>query len=536
MNESAPISQKILFVDDEPRLLEGIKRQLRREFDISVAEGAQQGLDTLASEGPFALVISDYNMPDIDGIEFLSQVYRLYPQTVLAMLTGRAELELAIKALHKGHVSRFLNKPCPKELLVQTISDCLEQYRLSMNEKRLQAQIEESNHKLQNLNQHLEELVDERTEALKTQYRYVSALTKMENSHEIISALLKTTLEMLPSMHAALFLSFDNDDVFIPHATKPHSFSPIPREHITTGIIADLLNQQKAWINIPQNHLSSVDLLFFQDTPRTCIPLNADQSAIGVLTLSGDEETVLDETLVNSLKTLANATASALISHGHLEARNEAQDAIITALAKLSEYRDNETGAHLLRLKKYCGLICDILSTTNKYKDTVNEQFKADLVRSSPMHDIGKVGIADAILKKPGKLSGDEFAIMQTHATIGGDTLRSVFEQYKSQTFIKSGMEVAYYHHEKWDGSGYPNGIAGEDIPLTARILTVADVYDALTTKRVYKPAFPREKAKALIEEGRGTHFDPDIVNAFLANEERFHQIADSMADEPIPS
>jgi putative two-component system response regulator len=233
----------------------------------------------------------------------------------------------------------------------------------------------------------------------------------------------------------------------------------------------------------------------------------------------------------NALISITDITATALQSLWHRETQAEAQDAIITALAKLSEYRDPETGAHLERLKIYCQLLCNYLATTHKFREQVTPAFSQDLVRSSPLHDIGKVGIADAILKKPGRLTVDEFEIMKTHAAIGGDTLRTVYEKYPSQNFIKCGMDVAYGHHEKWDGSGYPLGLVGEQIPLVARILALVDVYDALTCRRIYKPPFPREKANSIILEGKGKHFDPDIVDAFMHLEQEFHDIAEQYAD-----
>lgn len=536
--ESVPaISQKVLFVDDEPRLLEAIKRQLRREFDVYVAEGGARGLSMLAEQGPFALVISDYNMPTMDGIEFLCKVRDAAPQTVLAMLTGRAELDLAIKALHHAKVSRFLSKPCPKELMVQTIADCLEQYRLAVSEKQLQLQLALTNQELNELNQDLEKKVNDRTAALRTQYHYVSSLTKMEDCGQIVDAILVTTAELLKTQEVALFVNYDgNNDHFLERTLDGCTGDSVAANEIDDGgAIAQILAQKKSVFFDDNQAFSASDRRFFMGQPRACFPLLTDKSIVGLLTISGNEVIAADDTLRSSLETLINATASSLVSHWHLEARNEAQDAIISALAKLSEYRDSETGAHLLRIKKYCALICDLLAQTERYKDQVTERFKADLVRSSPMHDIGKVGIPDAILKKPGQLTDAEFDIMKQHATIGGDTLRVVFEQFRSQTFIKSGMEVAYYHHEKWDGSGYPYQLAGEEIPLSARILTVADVYDALTTKRVYKPVFPRETAKQILEEGSGTHFDPAIIAVFSTNEPSFYAIAQSTIDEPIP-
>ena len=264
--------------------------------------------------------------------------------------------------------------------------------------------------------------------------------------------------------------------------------------------------------------------------PFMSVPLLSKQGVLGLLNISGDQAT-LEPDVLEALTGMHDITATALQSCWHREASNDAQDAIINALAKLSEYRDSETGLHLLRLKIYSELICRFLAETDKYRHIVTPEFTQDLVRSSPLHDIGKVGIPDAILKKAGPLTPDEFEIMKTHAQIGGDTLRSVYEQYPSQSFIKCGMEVAYGHHEKWNGDGYPLGLQGESIPLVARILALVDVYDALTTRRVYKPPFSREQAKSIIIKGSGSHFDPVIVNAFLSNEGEFYKIAEKYAD-----
>jgi putative two-component system response regulator len=145
---------------------------------------------------------------------------------------------------------------------------------------------------------------------------------------------------------------------------------------------------------------------------------------------------------------------------------------------------------------------------------------------------LGKVGIADAILLKPGRLTEDEFEIMKTHTTIGAETLESVHKQYPKNEFIKMGIEIAKYHHEKWDGSGYPLGLSGESIPLSARIMALVDVYEALRARRPYKEPFSHDKSKALIIEGIGKHFEPNIVEGFLSIEADFETFYDSMVDE----
>ncbi len=329
-----------------------------------------------------------------------------------------------------------------------------------------------------------------------------------------------------------LWLSPLQDGQFACHYPHQSAFQSFESKNCPAGLVANTLNNNQIWLCNHESScaISAFDRSLFAGEPLMSVPLQSKQGVLGLLNLAGSQFEVKPDVL-EALTGMADVTATALQSLWHREASDEAQDAIITALAKLSEYRDPETGAHLERLKKYCELICRVLADTDKYRGIVTLEFSKDLARSSPLHDIGKVGIPDAILKKPGRLEPAEFEIMKTHAAIGGDTLRTLYENYPSQGFIKCGMDVAYGHHEKWNGSGYPLGLVGENIPLAARILALVDVYDALTCRRIYKPPFPREKAKAIIVEGNGSHFDPDMVTAFLSIEEEFYRIAEQYAD-----
>ena len=208
----------------------------------------------------------------------------------------------------------------------------------------------------------------------------------------------------------------------------------------------------------------------------------------------------------------------------------ESRELIIFSLAKLAESRDPETGAHLERIREYCRVIAEHLSRQAKFRDPVDGDYVQLIYMTSPLHDIGKVGIPDRILLKAGRLSSEEFEIMKEHAVIGARTLDAAVSAHPEAKFLCMARDIARFHHEKFDGSGYPNGLAGENIPLCARIVALADVYDALTTKRVYKPAFSHDMAAGIIREGRGRHFDPDIVDAFEANQERFVAILDELA------
>lgn len=209
-----------------------------------------------------------------------------------------------------------------------------------------------------------------------------------------------------------------------------------------------------------------------------------------------------------------------------------AQLSTIFATSKLAESKDPETGEHLDRMREYCRILADCLSMNSEYRDYIDAEYIDMIYAASPLHDIGKVGIPDSILLKPGKLTEEEWVIMKTHTTIGADTLRAVNEKHPGNMMIEMGIAIAEGHHEKWNGSGYPSGKAGLDIPLSARILSLADVYDALTSVRCYKKAFSHEQSKQIILEDSGKHFDPAIVEAFLKAEQEFILIKDKYRDE----
>jgi putative two-component system response regulator len=210
------------------------------------------------------------------------------------------------------------------------------------------------------------------------------------------------------------------------------------------------------------------------------------------------------------------------------------QDVTIQALASLAETRDNETGSHIRRTQHYVLALAEELVTHVRFSSTLDDATVTLLFKSAPLHDIGKVGIPDRILLKPGKLTEEEFEIMKRHAEYGRDALlraEASLGDETSSSFLQLARDIAYAHHEKWDGAGYPEKLAGDAIPVAARFMAVADVYDALISRRCYKPPFSHEKAVGIITDGRGSHFDPDIVDAFLEIQDRFHEIAVQYAD-----
>lgn len=205
------------------------------------------------------------------------------------------------------------------------------------------------------------------------------------------------------------------------------------------------------------------------------------------------------------------------------------QDVSLRALANLAEARDQETGKHILRTQGYVKVLAQELAKLPKYAQMLNPETIDSYAKAAPLHDIGKVGIPDQILSKPGKHTPEEWEIMKSHARVGAEAIWRAIQDEEDQAgldFLRIAMDIAHYHHEKWDGSGYPEGLRGDQIPLCARMMAVADMFDALLSKRVYKPAFTLEKTQEMVIDGRGKHFDPEVIDAFVARVEDFSAIA----------
>jgi putative two-component system response regulator len=211
------------------------------------------------------------------------------------------------------------------------------------------------------------------------------------------------------------------------------------------------------------------------------------------------------------------------------------QDVTILAMASLAETRDSDTGNHIRRTQFYVKVLAEKLQHHPRFAWYLTDQNINMLFKSAPLHDIGKVGIPDRILLKPGRFTPEEFEIMKTHTTLGREAIEHAERALGTEVeFLKMAKEIALSHQEKWDGSGYPEGLAGDGIPVSARLMAVADVYDALISRRVYKDGMPHEKAVAIMVEGRGSHFDPDMIDAFLELESEFRTIAERYTDSDL--
>lgn len=250
------------------------------------------------------------------------------------------------------------------------------------------------------------------------------------------------------------------------------------------------------------------------------LPLKVSGEPVGIIFFSSKNKNIYHDGHLNFLETLANSIAISFHQNTYID--NIIYSSVM-ALAKLAEARDSDTGEHLDRMKTYSRIVAEILHDNDTYAKEVTLEFINNLERYSPLHDIGKVGVPDSILQKPGKLTRDEYEEIKKHALYGAEVLGYAEQNMKRQghSLFGLGIEIAESHHEKWDGSGYPYGKKGYEIPISARIVAIADVFDALTSRRPYKEPFSVEESFRIIEEGKGKHFDPNIVELVIANKHR---------------
>lgn len=207
------------------------------------------------------------------------------------------------------------------------------------------------------------------------------------------------------------------------------------------------------------------------------------------------------------------------------------KDIVIFSMAKLAESRDPETGQHLERIRYYSKLLAETAAGMDNLSQEINKLFIDNIFMTSPLHDIGKIGIPDSILLKPARLDDREFETMKKHTLIGFNTINEALKKYPKADYLKMSAEIALSHHEKFDGSGYPNGLKENEIPISARIVELADIYDALISKRIYKEAYPSDIARDIIIKGEGTHLDPELVKVFLSVKNKFIEISEQFGD-----
>ncbi|HNQ24072.1 MAG TPA: HD domain-containing phosphohydrolase [Phycisphaerae bacterium] len=372
---------------------------------------------------------------------------------------------------------------------------------------------------------------------------YSQALSNAENLEAILDATLAAAAELTCSRRLSILLP----DPHREYLTIARSVGIDPEVAkriqipIGKGVAGEVFQRRQATVgqhasqSADQPARYSTDI--YASMPLVCSAMNETEVTVGVLNVTERyDNKPFSSAELECLNLLCSVAGCAIHDALNRRAREEARDSIVVALAQLAEHRDDDTGKHLDRVTRFCVLLAEELGRSEKYRAVLDDAFIHDLQRAVPLHDIGKVAIPDSILLKPGKLTPEERVIMQTHTEVGTRTIQSIIARTPGVSFLHMAEGIASGHHERWDGNGYPRGLAGENIPLAARIASVADVYDALTTQRVYKAAMPHERALQIIKEGTGTQFDPEIVQAFLTREGDFATLAKELIDTPAPA
>ncbi|UMZ73497.1 HD domain-containing phosphohydrolase [Natranaerofaba carboxydovora] len=498
--------ENILIIDDTPSYLKLLINMLReRGYKVQGFQRGSHGLKA-ATKNPPDLILLDINMPEMSGFEVCEHLkadenLKNIPVIFISSLIGTKE---KVKAFDLGAVD-YLTKPFQ-------LDEAKARIETHLNMRKLQKQLEEKNQTLRENEAKFRAISDMALDAV---------IMIDENAKTVYW---NTAAEKMFGYKRTEVIGIDPHDFIMPEKYKTDYIKGF-KSFVHTGhgnaigkvleLTAKNKNGEEFPIEIALSSINMGDKYWASAIIRDISERKNAEEVINEYAREIDKKNrYLEEMVQEKVEEISNS-----------------QIATIIALANLAESRDDETGQHIERTQSFCFFLATELKEESKYEDIIDEAYIENLTRAAPLHDIGKVGVSDNILLKPGKLTTEEFEIIKSHTTIGAKTLKEVKASYPNNEFINMGINIARSHHERWNGSGYPDGLSKDQIPLSARIMAVADVYDALRTKRVYKPAFSHEKAFKIINEEKGKHFDPVIVDAFNQIHEGFEEISDSMSD-----
>ncbi len=510
-----------LVANDDPSVRRLCRVLLEKEgWHVREAGDGAEAVALAVTEPPH-VVIMDAMMPGLDGVQ-ATRRFRAEPATAdvpIVILSAHQDTSDVIAALEAG-ADEYLMKPIITQEFATRIRVASQSRRAWREQRRTY------------------DILGEQARSVSLLLDFTCALSRMEELESVLVKTIEVAATLAACRRVSILLpdarqrelrlarSIGLEGEFVDGHTIPM------RETITGWVFVSnrpmVVNNESEARGLPE----TVDRRLLEHYPATSMPMHAAEQTVGILNvadrISGEPFSERDE---EYLSLLCSYAASAIENLLIREARDEARDSIVTALAKLAEHRDNDTGKHVERVTSFSLLLAKELQTKPEYADKIDADFLRNLQRAAPLHDIGKVAIPDAILLKPGRLTETEMAVMRTHVAVGVETIQSVLADTPNSGFLKTAEEIISGHHEWFDGTGYPNSAHGEDIPFSARILAVADVYDALTTKRVYKEATPHSIAAGIILDESGTHFDPDIVAAFVKLAPQFERLADRLCD-----
>lgn len=525
LNGTDRAGARVLLVDDDQKLTFVLRAHLRRAgYDALICHTAEDALSTIGDFKP-DVVVMDHTLPGMDGIEAIRLIMS-NPDTsdvAIIMVTAKSDSDNVVLALELG-AQEYVVKPFE-------ISELLARIRGAHRLRETQLQ-------LHRLNGKLSQTVDLRTRRLRSLYNYTRGLNEAGSTDEILSLIVDAVKKVTGCKRVSILLK-EGDGESLSCAKSDGISEDIAagiRVAAGEGIAGKVFQSGRTYIASTMSG-SDADERYesdtFVSTPLIATSLMTHQEKLGVLSITdkGTREPFTPEE-IECIRSIADSGAIALNNQIHSERLNNSVNALLLTVGQLAEYRDNETSNHLQRVRKYARLLAGEMQTSPMYQNVITDEFVGNLYRAAPMHDIGKVGVDDHILCKPGKLTDAEFETMKKHCRIGRDVLQSAIAQTGPVPILQMCVDIAYCHHERFNGNGYPRGLAGSAIPLAARIITLVDAYDAITSKRRYKDAIPHDHAVDIVRSERGKHFDPDIVDLFLQCADRFDEIRDAFADD----
>lgn len=524
--ESTPVA---MIVDDDAAERQVCRRLLESQgwlvHDVSEGNAALASFTDIKPD----VVLIDISLPDGCGLA-LTRKLRATPRSedVPILILTRDDEAPSISAGLEAGADAYVAKPIREtdfKLRLKSLTRLRRAWR-SMNEGRA--------------------VLGEQTRSLSLLLDFSMALSRKEDLESILQKTIEVSAELTTCQRVSIMIPEPNGKSLIIAASMgiPEHVVKNVRMDVGRSIAGKVFATGQSIVINSQEEAAQVmdprDLRVFEGLPMYSTAMRSSEKIVGVLNLTsrigGRPFGVTEQGFIDLL---TNYSATAIQNNRSRKSRDEARDSIVVALAKLAEHRDDDTGTHLDRVTQYCLKIANELRQHPLFEHVIDDEFIRNLERSAPLHDIGKVAIPDAILLKPARLSPEEIAVMRTHTRVGADTIHSLLERTPDSTFLKMAEEIAENHHEWFNGKGYPNGRSGRAIPLAARIVAIADVYDALISKRVYKEPLSHRKATEIILSESGTHFDPELVKVFLKVESEFERLAKELADvadpDPLP-
>ncbi|MHC4444743.1 MAG: HD domain-containing phosphohydrolase [Planctomycetota bacterium] len=514
--------QTILIADDNSFNRQLFEKLLIREgYTVAHAGNGQEAIEIARSILPH-VILMDVIMPVLDGLE-ATKALRKDPETKLIpiiIVSAKDEEEDVVTGLAAG-ADEYIVKPIQAKDFHLRIQSMVRLREAQLEIEQANASLRAQTKLLTKLNQFCEAVL-------------------VENSFEnTCKQIVETAADIMESRRVSLLIPDESENTLrIASAIGIdqqawHSLT-IPVNSSISGYV--YRTQQEMVVNSNASEpptINRYDTACFISIPLVCTPLRATDGPLAVLNVTDKiDGTDYAPKEVEMLRQLAQAGALALSDVKTHRKLDIIRDSIIISMAKLSEFRHTPTGKHLERVSELSKIVAHELSQDPLFNEIINEQFITDIGRAAPLHDIGKVSIPDSILLKQGKLTAEEFESMKQHTHIGAKTLESVISCGHDASFVQMAMDIAHYHHERYDGNGYPEGLAGEDIPLCARIVCLVDSYDAIRTEREYKPARSHEDAIEELLRASASQFDPRVVHAFCSIEKKISDTYATLSEE----